>query len=716
MSCIRYEAVYRTRTVYDLVVEPAWDGSAVAQSLLRRDGLMQFWVPRSAPGVVVGMALDPGGEFYGDIDAGVLFNNGTAYPVIGGEEQIAIGSVDHAVYSFLRYNGVVYFFGSDEDEWVEHPSFPLPVPGEILYTFPGAIPAPVSFKAYLYSVADTLKGGVVTPWDGRGGVEFAPLGIDGAGAVTSGDGSVTIQYAVLGAETGVEYAQGVARAAYLWAQGFGYDPGGSGSASLVVMHTSGEGIVETSGAASLRAPEVVGADYAYAYGEIVFRPTAGGRESAGFQMDYTAGAAFLAEPRAGGFEDAVSADSDVHFPALDAIGAESGVEYAQGAVTFMAAEAVGDGAVIPDNYLSFSLYNLVMRGEPLTANQRETFARGVVGVDRRGTIGVQQRLLTAGETGVATFYNPTQLVEDVLAAQVRGSVVQVAAELLEGLTADGLDAVAALNVAEVLYARGEVQTFYQGFVEAVLAARALLQSPEGGLYTQNIVLDATAEDAHLAAQVAQLADEVLGTLDQEYRGVFVVNEELVAEADDLVEAISKLLHQGVLETGAWLGLRLSGEVHTAWAMNLEGSMPVSQYENFDFNSFAEVGGEYFAANEEGIFRLGADSDAGAPIDAAVGSMLLDLGTSRQKRVQAAYIGYTASGRVVLKVRSEDDGQVVEDWFEAQQQTAAAPRNQMVRIGRGLRSRYWQFELVNVDGADFELDSFEMYPIPLNRRV
>lgn len=716
MSCVRYESVYRTRTVYDLVVEPSWDGSAVAKSVLRRDGVMQFWVPRSAPGVVVGMALDPSGVFYEDINIGVLFNNGTVYPVVNGSELSAIGSFNYPVYSLLRYNGVVYFYGSDENEWVDDANFPLPVPGDLLYTFSGAISSPVSFKAYLYSVADTLKGGVVTPWDGWGEIQFAPLGIDGIGAVTSGDGSVTIGYEVLGAESGVEYAQGAARLATMWAQGFGYDPGGSGSASMAAMSTSGEGITETSGETVFEPLSVVGADYSYNYGEIVFRPTVSGRESLGFQMDYSAGAAFLEPPRAGGFEDAVSADSEVSFLALQALGAEAGVEYAQGSAEFRPPEVVGSGLIVPVNYLDFSLYNPVMRGEPLTANQRETFARGVVRDGRRGDIGVHQRLITGAGAEAKTFYNPTGLVEDVLAAEVRARAVQVAAELLEGLAEDGLDAVAAMNVAEVLYAQGEVQTFYQGFVEAVLAARALLQSPEGGLYTQNMALDATAEDAHLVAQVVQWADEVLGALDHQYRGVFVVNEELVAESDDLVEALSKLLHQGVLETGAWLGLRLSGEVHTAWAMNLEGSMPVSQYENFDFNSFAEVGGEYFAANEEGLFRLGADTDAGQPIEAAIGSMMLDLDTSRQKRMQAAYIGYTASGRIVLKVRSEDDGQVVEDWFEAQQQTAAAPRNQMVRIGRGLRSRYWQFELVNVDGADFELDSLEMYPIPLNRRV
>jgi hypothetical protein len=40
----------------------------------------------------------------------------------------------------------------------------------------------------------------------------------------------------------------------------------------------------------------------------------------------------------------------------------------------------------------------------------------------------------------------------------------------------------------------------------------------------------------------------------------------------------------------------------------------------------------------------------------------------------------------------------------------------VKIGKGLRSRYWQFELVNIDGADFDLDTIEFHPVLLTRRV
>jgi hypothetical protein len=64
----------------------------------------------------------------------------------------------------------------------------------------------------------------------------------------------------------------------------------------------------------------------------------------------------------------------------------------------------------------------------------------------------------------------------------------------------------------------------------------------------------------------------------------------------------------------------------------------------------------------------------------------------------------------------DNGQLHEHWFKALDLTADTPREQRVLFALGLRSRYWQFELVNVDGADFEIDELELHPLVLTRRV
>ena len=72
---------------------------------------------------------------------------------------------------------------------------------------------------------------------------------------------------------------------------------------------------------------------------------------------------------------------------------------------------------------------------------------------------------------------------------------------------------------------------------------------------------------------------------------------------------------------------------------------------------------------------------------------------------------------MLKVRSVSDGELSENWYKAtQNKVSEAPEGSYMPVGQGLKSRYWQFELTNVDGGDFEIDQVELHPLILNRRV
>lgn len=159
------------------------------------------------------------------------------------------------------------------------------------------------------------------------------------------------------------------------------------------------------------------------------------------------------------------------------------------------------------------------------------------------------------------------------------------------------------------------------------------------------------------------------------------------------------------------------EDYATWVMNTERGQPLSEYTNYNFNSLAYYRDQLYGANDEGLYTMSGATDAGTNITAHMASMMLDFGTSRQKRLRSAYLGYTSEGQLVLKVRAVDDGQLTEHWYQAAPvDVADAPREGYVRIGQGLRSRYWQFELSNVDGGDFEIDQLELYPLFLNRRV
>lgn len=194
-----------------------------------------------------------------------------------------------------------------------------------------------------------------------------------------------------------------------------------------------------------------------------------------------------------------------------------------------------------------------------------------------------------------------------------------------------------------------------------------------------------------------------------------VSDELTV--GDSTELNRQLLAELMDQIDVYAFVKTASDVAQGWVMNTEGAQPISEYDNYDFNSLAYFHGEFYGTNDNGLYKMGGDLDAGVGITAAMSSLMLDMGTSRQKRIRSAYLGYTSTNELVLKVRAVSDGQLFEHWYKAQPISVAdAPREGYVRVGQGLKSRYWQFELTNIDGGDFEIDQLELYPLMLNRRI
>lgn len=157
------------------------------------------------------------------------------------------------------------------------------------------------------------------------------------------------------------------------------------------------------------------------------------------------------------------------------------------------------------------------------------------------------------------------------------------------------------------------------------------------------------------------------------------------------------------------GLQFVADFTDGWAYNINTGAG-SFYEGFRFNSFALIDGEYYGANEAGIFRLGGDADDSAPIDMTITLGTSNLGSSRVKRVPAAYVGAESDQPLVLTCRVEG----LEYSYTFSRATATmAPAK--VQIGKGLAGVYWQLELSNTDGADAEIDALELLVAHSDRR-
>lgn len=147
-----------------------------------------------------------------------------------------------------------------------------------------------------------------------------------------------------------------------------------------------------------------------------------------------------------------------------------------------------------------------------------------------------------------------------------------------------------------------------------------------------------------------------------------------------------------------------------WVVNTESGANWT-YRGWDFNSYMAWQGKYYAAGESGFYELTGDTDNGAPIVSSILTGNSDLGTVQQKRMAYVYVGASSNSDITMIVHT-DDGQTNEYVVTARD----LMQNSRTAIGKGLRSKYWQIELTNADGGDFELESLELAPDALIRRV
>ena len=149
-----------------------------------------------------------------------------------------------------------------------------------------------------------------------------------------------------------------------------------------------------------------------------------------------------------------------------------------------------------------------------------------------------------------------------------------------------------------------------------------------------------------------------------------------------------------------------------FSMNI-GRQALTTYENYAFNSFAKYNGKFLGASDAGVFILTGADDDGTAINAVFRTGMTDFDTSYQKRASRLYLGYRADGDVTTRVITDETdvhGYLLHATSNAGLHGAHVP------VGKGIKARYWQFELQNVAGSDFELDSLEVKPIVLRRRI
>ena len=177
------------------------------------------------------------------------------------------------------------------------------------------------------------------------------------------------------------------------------------------------------------------------------------------------------------------------------------------------------------------------------------------------------------------------------------------------------------------------------------------------------------------------------------------------DVDVLQMLFNPALYDGVEITAGYLAP--DGSL-TTWAMNARTGS-VTEYRNYEFTSFAQLGNRYIATSPEGLYELLGDDDAGTGIVARIKSGYMQFGGTRLSRLSAAYIAATGEGQMVLKIITKEGAEYL------YQTDTRDGRSTKVHMGKGQRSRYFAFELVTA-GQDFDIDTLEFVPVVVQRRV
>lgn len=155
------------------------------------------------------------------------------------------------------------------------------------------------------------------------------------------------------------------------------------------------------------------------------------------------------------------------------------------------------------------------------------------------------------------------------------------------------------------------------------------------------------------------------------------------------------------------------ETFRTWVLNLHNKA-LTEYTQWGFNSFARFRGVTLAASAGGVVVLAdQDQDDDQPIVAQVRSGVYDYDNMMLKRMEYAYAGIRADSDLYLRLLTKESGTQT----YILRGGGANLESRRVVLARGVRSRYWQWELANrSDGNDFELKHLALYPSSTIRRV
>lgn len=162
-------------------------------------------------------------------------------------------------------------------------------------------------------------------------------------------------------------------------------------------------------------------------------------------------------------------------------------------------------------------------------------------------------------------------------------------------------------------------------------------------------------------------------------------------------------------------------VYEAYAVNLKPGpkMPnqVTRYTNFPFNQILRFKDRYIGVADDGLYQLGGatDYDPDTPAGPAWSwhTAITDFNSSQHKNVREAIfagrLGPAATASVSVR-------EATDRTYAATIVRGTSAQNHRIKMGRGLKARYWSFGLSDDAGGECDVDRVEFDVAELGRKL
>lgn len=302
-------------------------------------------------------------------------------------------------------------------------------------------------------------------------------------------------------------------------------------------------------------------------------------------------------------------------------------------------------------------------------------------------------------------------------ATTQSDTIKLVDALIRVFPVDQAETIAVQDVAQTLLGVRVLEAL--GLLDASIGKATLYRTVADLLRVSDVLrrfLSGDAVDAIGIAHTQTVKYNILRQIAETLGIADALSNKLLVRVDlaENVEVISsELLHtifNGVIAEGVKISaayLRPGDDV-TTWVVNtMTGA--TTEYTNYNFNSFAQIGHKYLGASTAGLFELNGDDDAGTDIIAHLKGGFAQFNGSRYTGFKAAYLGMRGTGEFFFKLDAGDGNTYTYKIVAQDMQTTK------VQLGKGLRARYFAYELIST-GQDFDLDAIEFVPMIAQRRV